>query len=105
MRLTDKKVSRVLVWTKWINETVLIFVSKMKLNVAFGESTMSRIQFQLWYNRFKEGREDINDDARPGLPSTSTTDENIEALKKMILDNSSITIRDVVDYAGISFGL
>ena len=77
----------------------------MKLNVAFGVSTMSRIQFQLWYNRFKEGRDDINDDARPGLPSTSTTDENIEAVKKMILDNSRITIRDVVDYAGISFGL
>lgn len=47
------------------------------LTVAFGESTMSRTQVQLWYNRFKEGREDVNDDARPGRPSTSTTDENI----------------------------
>ena len=57
------------------------------LTVAFGEFAMSRIQVQLCYNRFKEGREDVNDDARPGRPSTSTTDENIEALKKMILDN------------------
>ena len=31
------------------------------LNVAFGESTMSRTQVQLWYNRFKEGQEDVND--------------------------------------------
>ena len=54
------------------------------LIVAFGESSKSRSQVQLWYNRFKEGREDVNDDARPGLPSTSTTDENIEAVKKMI---------------------
>ena len=23
-----------------------------------------RIQVQLWYNRFKEGREDVNDDAQ-----------------------------------------
>ena len=38
--------------------------------VAFGESTMSRTQVQLWYNRFREDREDINDDARLGLPST-----------------------------------
>ena len=30
---------------------------------VFGESTMSRTQFQLCYNRFKEGREDVNDDA------------------------------------------
>ena len=40
------------------------------LSVEFGESTMSRTQVQLWYNRFKEGREVINDDARPDSPST-----------------------------------
>ena len=57
------------------------------LSVEFGESTMSRTQVQLWYNRFKEGREVINDDARPDSPPTSTTDENFEAVKKMILDN------------------
>ena len=57
------------------------------LTVAFGESTMSRTQVQLWYNLFKEDREDVNDDAYSGCPSTSTTDENIEAVKKMILDN------------------
>ena len=41
----------------------------------------------LWYNRFKEGRENGNDDARPGRRGTSTTDENIKAVKKMILNN------------------
>ena len=30
--------------------------------MAFGESTMSRIQDQLWYNGFKEGREYVKDD-------------------------------------------
>ena len=34
------------------------------LSKAFGESTMSRKQVQLWYNRFKKGWEDVNDDAR-----------------------------------------
>ena len=53
---------------------------------------LCRTQGQLWYNRFKEGREDVNDNARSGRPSTSTTDENIEAVKKMILDNRRITI-------------
>ena len=62
------------------------------LTVAFGESIMSRTQVQLQYNRCNEGREDVNGDARPGRPSTSTTDENIEAGKKMILDNCRITI-------------
>ena len=57
------------------------------LTVEFGESAMSRTQVQLWYKRFTEGREDVNDDARPDRPSTTTTEENIEAVKKMILDN------------------
>ena len=52
------------------------------LTVALGESTMSTTQVQLWYNWFKEGREDGNDNVRPGRPSTTTTDENIEAEKK-----------------------
>ena len=63
--------------------------------MAFGESTMSRIQVQLCYNRFKKGREYVNDDTRPSRSSTSTTDEYIEAAKKMILDSRRITIREV----------
>ena len=67
------------------------------LTVAFGESIMSRTQVQLCYNQFKEGRENVNDDGRP---STSTTDENTETVKKKILDNR----REFADDVGISFG-
>ena len=63
------------------------------LTVAFDESIMSRTEVQLWSNRFKEVR-----------PSASTTDEIIKAMKKMILDNRRITIREVADDVGISFG-
>ena len=45
------------------------------LNMTFGESTKSRTQVQLRHNRFKEDREDVNNDARSGRPSTSTTGE------------------------------
>ena len=58
------------------------------LTVVFGEPTMNRTQ---------EGLEDVNDDARPGRPNLLTTDKNIEAVKKMILDNRQITIREVGD--------
>ena len=75
------------------------------LTVAFSESTMSRTQVQLRYTRFKEGREDVNDDARPGRTSTSKTDENIETVKEMILNNHRITIKEGADEVGISFGL
>ena len=56
------------------------------LTVAFDESTTSRTQVQLWYNLFKEGREDVNKDARP-----NPTDENIEEVRKISLDNRRIT--------------
>ena len=55
----------------------------------------------MWYNRFKKGREDGNDDVHPGRPSTLTIDENIKVVKKkMNLDNR----REVSDDIGISFG-
>ena len=73
------------------------------LTVAFGEFIISRKQVQLWYNQFKEGREDVNGDAHRGRPSMSTTDEDIEAVKKIIFDNRRIT-REVPDDVGISFG-
>ena len=45
------------------------------------------------YKRFKEGLEDVNDNTRPGRLSTLTTNENIEAVRKMILDNRRNSIR------------
>ena len=73
------------------------------LTVAFGESIMSRTQVQLLYKRFKQGQEDIIDDACPGLLSTSTTDEHIEAAKKMILNDRRIPNRDDAGNIKISF--
>ena len=64
---------------------------------------MSRTQVQSWYKRFKEGREDVKDDARLDRPSKSTNDENIKAVKKMILDNRRIFIREVADDIHILF--
>ena len=65
---------------------------------------MSITQIQLGYNRFKEGREDVNDDAHPGRLTVSTTDESNEAVEEIIFANHRITIREVADDVGISFG-
>ena len=69
-----------------------------------GEFTISRTQVQFWYNRFKQGREDVNDDGCSGRSSSTTTDENIETGNKLILDNRRIIIRGVADDVDISFG-
>ena len=74
------------------------------LNVAFGEFGSNQTQVQLWYNRFEECREVVNNDDRPGRLSTSTTVEDLEEVKKMIVNNRQISINEVADDVGILFG-
>ncbi|KAG5323782.1 MOS1T transposase, partial [Pseudoatta argentina] len=58
------------------------------LTVAYGEATLDRSNVYRWYKMFSEGREDVkNDEERAGRPSTSTTDENIDEVKKIIFTN------------------
>lgn len=48
-----------------------------------------------WDKLFTDGREDIHGDARRGRPSTSTADEKVEAVKKLVIENRGIMIREV----------
>ncbi|UYV76931.1 hypothetical protein LAZ67_14002468 [Cordylochernes scorpioides] len=50
---------------------------------------------------FSEGREDVNEE-RAGRPSTSTTEEKINEVEKMILANRRITVREVAEDLNIS---
>ena len=53
---------------------------------------------------FSEGREDMNDEDRAGRPSTSTTDENIDEVKTIVLVNRRIIVREVAEDLNISIG-
>ena len=75
------------------------------LTKAYGESAMSKTRVYEWYKRFQDGREDVEDGERSGRPSTSTTDENVEKVKEMVMNDRRITIREVADDVGISIGL
>ncbi|UYV78819.1 hypothetical protein LAZ67_16002878 [Cordylochernes scorpioides] len=74
------------------------------LTVAYGEATLDRSNVYRWYKMFSEGREDVNDEERAGRPSTSTTDEKINEVEKMILANRRITVRGVAEDLNISIG-
>jgi len=41
------------------------------LHEAYGEMTLSRAYVFEWHKRFSEGREDVEDDERPGQPVTT----------------------------------
>ncbi|XP_018365426.1 PREDICTED: putative uncharacterized protein FLJ37770 [Trachymyrmex cornetzi] len=74
------------------------------LTVAYGEATLDRSNVYRWYKMFSEGLEDVNDEERAGHPSTSTTDENIDEVKKIVLANRRITVREVAEDLNISIG-
>jgi hypothetical protein len=41
---------------------------------------MSRMQVFEWHKRFRKDCEEVEDDERPGRPSTSKTKENVEKI-------------------------
>ncbi|KAB0370639.1 hypothetical protein FD755_017048 [Muntiacus reevesi] len=63
------------------------------LKEAYGNEVMSRARVFDWHKRFKEGREDIRDDARSGRPVTHRTDENIKKVKDLVCSNRQLTVR------------
>lgn len=74
------------------------------LQQAYKEDCMSRSQCHEWFKRFKSGRTSIEEESRSGRPSTSTNDENIDAVRSVIRANRRLTVREVAEEVGISIG-
>ena len=71
------------------------------LTKANCESAMSKTRVYEWYKRFQDGSENVEDDERPSI---STTDENLEKIKGIVMNDRRITIREVADDVDISIG-
>ena len=52
------------------------------LQEVYRQETMSRLHVFEWHKRFKEGREEVEDDARSGRPSSSRTEDNVERVRQ-----------------------
>lgn len=62
---------------------------------AFGEDALNQTQTYEWYNRFKNGRESVNNDERSGRLSTET----------QILQDRRRTIFDIYSIVDLSYGV
>jgi hypothetical protein len=56
------------------------------LNFAFGEFGMRTGVYE-WYKYFQEGYEDIEDDMHTTCPSTLITEETMEKMKEMVMND------------------
>lgn len=72
------------------------------LQKVYGDETMSRSRVFEWCKRFKEGREDVEDDPRSGRPSTSRNEANVERVKQMVRDDRRLTVRQIADELGMN---
>ena len=63
---------------------------------------MSRTRLFEWHRRFKEGREEMEDDRRSGRPSTSKTDENVERVRQQVPSDRRLTVRMIADEVGMN---
>jgi hypothetical protein len=48
-----------------------------------GEHTLSQARVFEWHRGFLGGREDVEDDERPGRPITMKTDENVDKVRTL----------------------
>ncbi|CAH1996813.1 unnamed protein product, partial [Acanthoscelides obtectus] len=59
-------------------------------NEAPHQSTISR-----WYEEFKRGRVSLSNDLRVGAPKTAVTQENVDAVRKLIVEDRHVTYREI----------
>ncbi|GFV23239.1 protein GVQW3 [Trichonephila clavipes] len=71
------------------------------LKEVYGSECLSRARVFEWFERFKVGRQDVEDDSRPGCPPTQKTDENVERVASLIRSDRLLSIRAIAETVNI----
>ena len=69
--------------------------SQAMLQKYYGEAVLSKTRIYEFYKAFKDGRENVEDKSRSGKTSTSSTENNINQVKEIILHTRIISLRDI----------
>ena len=67
-----------------------------ELSTTLGSKTPSYPTVAQWEKRFRERRENVNDDHRSACPLFELTDENIELVREIISNDPHLTYDDII---------
>ena len=74
------------------------------LQLAYHEDSLSRARIFEWHKRFRDGREDVEDDEGRGRPNTSVNENTVGAVQQVLHDNPHLSVGKVAASVGISKG-
>ena len=66
-------------------------------------SLRRRTQVYTWFTRFENGRDDLNDDPRPGRPEASNRAELVEKVREIITRDANFTVRMLPEELNLSY--
>ena len=71
------------------------------LSATFGKIAPCRATVYNWYSAFRRGRRSLEHDPHPGRPLSAVTEENVQAVERMIKEDARITCREIQATLGI----
>ena len=74
------------------------------LKEVYGDEQMSKASFYRWFTRFSEGNEQVEDEPRSGALNSARKEENIEEVRRLVMQDRQITVRMISEAVGISIG-
>lgn len=99
--------------TKLEHRSVIKFLTKQgknqktikeEMDCVYRKSAPSLSTIQKWSSEFKRGRESIEDDPRPGRPVVATSQENIDQVENLILEDGRVKIKSIALVTNLSIG-
>lgn len=96
--------------TKIEHRAVIKFLTKQgktqknKMVAVYKDSAPSLSTIQKWSSEFKRSRECIEDDPRSGGLVFATTEENVEKVEKLVLEDARIKLNTLAEITELSVG-
>ena len=65
--------------------------------MAYGKYDVKKSSVFEWHRRFKEGREDVQDDPRSGQLKTKRTDANVDRVRSLVRSDRRLGVRLIAE--------